>query len=64
MTSTFKDIAKRRAWLGEAVVGAVLVTVFFLLPAGSIPQSTVYDILGLAAIAAALMGLYLHRPDA
>ena len=43
-------------------IGAVPVTVFFLLPAGSTEQSTVYDIVGIGAVSAALVGIHLHRP--
>ncbi|HXG27200.1 MAG TPA: GGDEF domain-containing protein [Candidatus Binatia bacterium] len=49
-------------WLGVALVGGLLTLAFVALPAGSVEQSAVYDAAGLAAIAAALYGIRLHRP--
>lgn len=61
MTSTL-EIAKRRGWIAVPLIGASLVIVFFVLPRGSIEQSTVYDIVGLGAVTAAFIGMRLHRP--
>ncbi|MBI2762413.1 MAG: GGDEF domain-containing protein [Chloroflexi bacterium] len=62
MTVSPRDIARRRAWAAALMIGAGLILVFYLLPAGSIEQSVVYDIVGLGAVATALLGLRLHRP--
>ena len=53
---------KQRAWMAVPLLGTVLVAVFFILPAGSTEQSTVYDLIGLGAVAAAVAGIFVHRP--
>jgi diguanylate cyclase (GGDEF)-like protein len=53
---------QRRAWLAALAAGAGLAAVFFALTAGSVEQTSVYDLIGLAAVVAALAALALHRP--
>lgn len=55
--------ALRWAWLIPVAIGVVLIAAFYALPAGEIPQSAVYDGLGLTMVAAAIVGLRIHRPD-
>lgn len=62
MTVTSRDIARQWLWAAVPAIGAVLLVAFFLLPAGSVEQSVVYDLVGLGAVAVALLGLRLHRP--
>ncbi len=54
--------ATRWAWLIAAAIGAALIGLFYALPAGEVPQSAVYDALGLTMVAAALIGVRIHRP--
>ena len=54
--------AKRWAWLAVPVIGAGLIALFYALPAGELEQSAVYDALGLTMVAAAIIGIRLHRP--
>ena len=61
MTNLIRDKLKARAWLGVPVVGALLILLFFALPTGAVEQSAVYDVLGLAAVGASLLGIWLHR---
>ena len=51
----------RNGWFGVPIVGALLIALFFALPAGSVEQSSVYDALGLAMVGASLVGIRLHR---
>src|SRR6185503_1270517 len=53
---------RRWAWLAALVVGASLIALFYALPAGEVPQSAVYDALGVTMVAAALLGVRIHRP--
>jgi diguanylate cyclase (GGDEF)-like protein len=62
MFNLSRDQQKAWAWLGVPVVGALLITLFYALPTGSVEQSSVYDLLGLAAVGAAGLGIWLHRP--
>lgn len=50
----------QRAWLGVPIIGALLVAAFVALPAGSVPQSAVYDALGLLTVGAAMLGIRLY----
>ena len=59
---TRSDIAKEWSWVAVPTVGAALILVFFALPPGSTEQSAVYDIVGLGAVLAALLGLAVLRP--
>ena len=54
--------ATRWAWLIAAAIGAAMIGLFYALPAGEVPQSAVYDALGLSMVAAALIGVRIHRP--
>ncbi len=62
MTIISRDTAKHWAWAAVPAIGAVLMLVFFALPADSVEQSVVYDFVGLAAVAVALVAIRLHRP--
>jgi diguanylate cyclase (GGDEF)-like protein len=62
MTSTTSDIAKHWGWALVPAVGALLVLAFFLLPPASTEQSIVYDVIGVFAIGAAIVGISYHRP--
>jgi len=62
MIDSSRDTLQRWAWLGVPIVGALLVALFLALPTGAVEQSAVYDLLGLAAVAAAVAGVWLHRP--
>jgi diguanylate cyclase (GGDEF)-like protein len=53
----------RWAWLIAVAIGLGLIALFYALPAGEVPQSAVYDGLGLTMVSAALVGLRIHRPD-
>ncbi|HEX5591501.1 MAG TPA: GGDEF domain-containing protein [Candidatus Limnocylindrales bacterium] len=64
MTSIPRDIAKPWAWAAVPAIGAALVLAFFLLPAGTVEQSVVYDLAGLFAVGAAIVGLVVVRPAA
>jgi diguanylate cyclase len=61
VTNLIRDRLKNRAWVGVPVVGALLILLFFALPTGAVEQSAVYDLLGLAAVGASLLGIWLHR---
>jgi signal transduction histidine kinase len=45
-------------------IGAVVTSVYFLLPTGGIAQSVVYDTIGVASAAAIAAAVRLHRPEA
>ncbi len=62
MTTSHAEFVKHWAWTAVPLVGTVFVVVFFLLPAGTIEQSAVYDVVGLGAVAAALLGICVYRP--
>ena len=53
----------RWAWLIAVGIGVALIAAFYALPAGEVPQSAVYDALGLTMVAAAILGVRIHRPD-
>ena len=55
-------IARTWTWAALLILGAALLVVFYLLPAASIEQSVVYDLIGIAAIGGAFVGLLVHRP--
>jgi diguanylate cyclase (GGDEF)-like protein len=55
-------IARTWTWSAILLFGAALLGVFYLLPAGSIEQSLVYNLIGIAAIGGAFVGLAIHRP--
>ena len=57
-----RDEVRRRAWLAAPVIGVPLILLFYALPAGEVTQSAVYDALGLTMVAAALLGIRMHRP--
>ena len=63
MTHDARNRVKRWAWLAIPIVGAGLIALFLALPTGALEQSIVYDIAGLTAVGAALLGIRLHRPD-
>jgi PAS domain S-box-containing protein len=44
------------------VVGLLLCGGYFLVPRGRLPQSTLYDLLSLAAVVAIVAGVRVHRP--
>jgi diguanylate cyclase (GGDEF)-like protein len=60
--ASFLAIARTWTWAALLILGAALLVVFYLLPAASIEQSIVYDLIGIAGIGAALVGLLIHRP--
>ena len=62
MTTTYREFAKSWAWAAVPIVGMLFVAVFFMLPAGSLEQSTIYDVVGIGAVGAAFAGIALHRP--
>lgn len=61
MTETTGTRNDKRLWLGVPIVGALLITAFVALPAGSVEQSAVYDATGLLAVSGAMLGIRLHR---
>ena len=63
MTEITRDNLRNRLWLAIPFVGAAVIAVFLALPTGALEQSIWYDLAGLAAITAALIGVRLHRPD-
>ena len=46
-----------------AVLAGLAVLVHRLLPTGSLPQNVVYDGIGVAAVAAIVAGVVIHRPE-
>jgi diguanylate cyclase (GGDEF)-like protein len=62
MTETKLQLLNRNWWLSAPIIGALLLAVFYALPAGSIEQSAVYDALGLAMVGAGLLGIRRYRP--
>jgi len=62
MTNMSRNTVKAWAWLSVPIIGALLIALFYALPAGTIEQSSVYDLLGLFVVVAALIGIRLHRP--
>jgi diguanylate cyclase (GGDEF)-like protein len=60
-SATMRQRIDQHAWLSVPIIGGFFIAVFFALPAGSIEQSAVYDALGLAMIAASLLGIRRHR---
>ena len=62
MTNLSRDNLKTWAWLSVPIIGTLLIALFYSLPAGTVEQSSVYDILGLFVVGAALVGIRLHRP--
>ena len=62
MTNLSRDKLKTWAWVGVPVIGALLLALFYALPVGTVEQSSVYDLLGLFVVGAALVGIWLHRP--
>ena len=62
MTAQLGVAVRQWAWAGVPFVGALFVLLFVALPPASIPQSVVYDAVGLATVAIALLGIRIHRP--
>jgi diguanylate cyclase (GGDEF)-like protein len=62
MTFTSSDTAKPWGWVIVPAIGALLVLAFLALPQASIEQSVVYDLIGVFAIVAAIVGIGYHRP--
>ena len=62
MTDSRRIQLRQRAWLVVPAIGALLVALFYALPAGAVEQSAVYDLLGLGVVGACLFGIWLHRP--
>lgn len=62
MTVTSRDIVKYWAWTAVPAIGAVLMLLFFALPAGSNEQSVVYDAVGIGTVAVMLAAIRIHRP--
>jgi diguanylate cyclase len=54
---------RQRAWLGAAAIGVLFMAAFFALPQGSVEQSAVYDVCGLAMVLFASLGIRVHRPS-
>ncbi|MEW5990194.1 MAG: GGDEF domain-containing protein [Chloroflexota bacterium] len=63
MTSTATDNSKHRGWAIVPAVGALLVLAFFALSPASTEQSLVYDLIGVFAIGAAVVGIARYRPQ-
>ncbi len=57
-----RDLIRGRAWFAVPVLGAILIAIFFALPAASTPQSAVYDIVGLGAVGVSFAALIRRRP--
>jgi diguanylate cyclase (GGDEF)-like protein len=57
-----EHVARPWGWLAVLIVGGLLVGFFYLLPAGSVEQSSVYDVVGAMGVMAAVAGVALHRP--
>jgi diguanylate cyclase (GGDEF)-like protein len=53
----------RYAWIGAAGIGALLIAVFLALPQGSVEQSAVYDVCGLAMVGLCIVGIRVNRPS-
>jgi diguanylate cyclase (GGDEF)-like protein len=62
MSETRLQQLKQWAWLSAPVIGAVLIVLYFALPAASSEQSIVYDLFGLAMVGLCLIAIRLHRP--
>ena len=62
MLRNLGTVVRQWGWAGVPVGGALLVLVFVALPAASIRQSVVYDVVGLATVGIAIIGIRLHRP--
>jgi diguanylate cyclase (GGDEF)-like protein len=62
MTERTREFVTGRLWIGALALGVLLTVLFFALPMGSVEQSITYDILGLAVVGIALVGVWLHRP--
>ena len=63
MTFANRPFARIPAWLAYLAVGALAVAVHAAMETGSLPKSILYDIIGASAVAVALLGVRLHRPD-
>jgi hypothetical protein len=63
MTFTRRSSPRTSAWLAYLTAGAVAVVVHATMETGTLPQSLLYGIIGASAVAAALVGIRLHRPD-
>ena len=59
----FRTHLRQRAWIGAAGIGVLFTTVFLALPQGTVEQSAVYDVCGLAMVGLALLGIRAHRPS-
>ena len=62
MTNLSRDKLKTWAWVGVPIIGALLIALFYALPVGTVEQSSIYDLIGLFVVGAALVGIWLHRP--
>ena len=51
-----------RAWLWYLGVGVLTVLGYGLVPTGSVPAAVVYQIIGLSAAGALLVGVWMHQP--
>jgi len=56
------DITKYWPWTLVPTIGAILIVAFYRLPEGSVEASAVYDLIGLFAVAAAVVGINHYRP--
>jgi diguanylate cyclase (GGDEF)-like protein len=54
---------RRWAWPTYAALVAMAIAMELVLPTGELLQSVVYDIVGLSAVVAILVGVALHRPE-
>lgn len=54
--------SRRPVWLIYVAMGAVASVVFLLLPPGTLPQDTAYDLVALSAVVAIVAGVRIHRP--
>jgi diguanylate cyclase (GGDEF)-like protein len=63
MTVQHRPSSRVPAWLAYLAVGALAVAVHAAMETGSLPQSFLYDMIGASAVAVALLGVRLHRPD-
>ncbi len=52
----------RRLWFGYAATVLVIMGIFLLLPAGSLAQNALYDVVAVSAAIVILVGIWIHRP--
>ena len=58
----FLPHARKWSWLAALGAGVLLIGVYFSMVPGSTEQSRIYEVIGLAAVAAAIVAVLLHDP--